>query len=197
MGAQNFRWGVRDGLGFSSLIGVEGSLPLVGIYAGFTADYLLSDKWSIGMDFTISEQGSFMSDDSADTFMTYTYDYLNVPLMAQYTLPLDNGQKLLFEAGVQLGIFLVANCEWEAPSILGDGYVSGEDFLDRDSFHPLEYGALLGVEWFLGDFSLEFRYTMGITQTHNGISQMINDYIYISIPDSRNSVAQLGMNYYF
>jgi hypothetical protein len=40
---------------------------------------------------------------------------------------------------------------------------------------------------------IETRYTMGITQTHNGISTTANGNVYISVPDNRNSTFMFAL----
>lgn len=195
--AQDFRWGLRDGVNVTSLIGIDNTTPRVGLYAGFVGAYSFNERWGLGVDITLSEQGAICNENSDGVTIDYNYNYLNVPLKAHYTLPIAANHSLRFEAGVQLGLFLTGHYEWIAPSVLGEGMVVGEGGFDRDAFHPAEFGLLVGVSWLLGDFALEARYSMGITQTHNGISNTLNGYYYISVLDNRNSVLQLGAAYYF
>lgn len=195
--AQHFEWGIRDGLSFSSLVGVEDSFPHVGLYAGFASNYFFNDTWGIGLDITLSEQGTFTYNGDTDVSMEYIYDYVNIPLMANYRIPLKNGSEIRIMAGAQLGVFLVGSYEYLVPSVLdgGNSLVEGSGFLDRDDFHPFDLGVTLGAQWRIIESPrvfLEARYTHGITQTHDGISNTLNGYYYISIPDNRNSVFQLG-----
>jgi hypothetical protein len=183
---------LRDGVSLSWLAGVENTLPLAGLYVGVTADYAFSDNWEVGVDATLAEQGVQCGANADGVTIAYSYDYLNIPVMARYSLPVGSNQRLTLSAGAQVGVFLIGSYEYTAPSVLGGEMVSGNGYLDSDSFHPLDFGAVAALEYSVGRTSVELRYTLGITQTHDGISNTLNGYYYISVPDNRNSVFQLG-----
>lgn len=201
--AQTISFGVRDGVSLSWLVGIDNTTPMPGLYAGFTGDCYFDERWGVGLDVTLSEQGVYCNENSDGVTIGYLLDYLNIPLVAHYTIPFaGDGRFLKFSAGIQAGIFLNATYEYYAPSVVGDELVSGKGYLDNDSFHPYDFGATVGFEWGIGAWgmgvaSVEVRYTLGITQTHNGISNTIADKYYISVPDNRNSVLQIGTVFRF
>ncbi|MBO7300768.1 MAG: PorT family protein [Tidjanibacter sp.] len=196
--AQNFEWGFRDGISFSSLIGIDNTLPLAELYVGIVGNYFFNDNWGFGVDFTLAEQGAYCMPNNDDVAINYQYTYLNIPLLGHYQFSLGNSQVVRFSAGVQLGMFLLGKAEYTAPSISDDGFVTGSEWLPSESFHPYDLGVSLGAQWFLwSDLAIEVRYTLGITQTHNGISTTLNDNYHISVPDNRNSVFQIGTAYLF
>lgn len=190
--AQSFKVGLRDGVSFSWLVGIDNTLPQASFYAGITSDLYFGERWGVGVDVTFAEQGALCKENNMGVVMDYSFRYLNVPLMVRYRLPIGAEQFLQFSAGAQVGVFLSAEYQYTAPSVLYEGVVSGGDKFDSDSFHPLDYGVVTAVEFGMGNTSIEVRYTLGITQTHNGISNTLNDYYYISVPDNRNSVLQIG-----
>ncbi len=190
--AQDFKVGLRDGMSLSWLVGIDDTLPQASFYAGITSDLYFGEKWGVGLDVTLSEQGALCNENSEGVITDYSFHYLNIPLMAHYRLPIGSELFLQFSAGGQAGIFLSANCDYTAPSVLGDGRVSGSERLDSDSFHPLDFGVVAAIEFGTGNTSVEVRYALGITQTHNGISNTLNGNYYISVPDNRNSVLQIG-----
>ncbi len=190
--AQTFQVGLRDGFSLSWLVGIDGTLPQASFYAGITGDYFLDERWGVGMDVTLSEQGALCKENGDGVAIDYSFHYLNIPLMARYRLPFGAEQFLQLSAGAQVGVFLMAGYEYTAPSVVGDGRVSGSGKFDRSSFHPLDFGVVAAIEFGLGNTSIEARYSLGITQTHNGISNTLNGYYYISVPDNRNSVLQIG-----
>lgn len=190
--AQTFRFGLRDGFSLSWLVGIDDTLPQASFYAGITGDCYFGDRLGVGLDVTLAEQGALCNENSEGVITDYSFHYLNIPLMAHYRLPIGAEQFLQFSAGGQVGIFLSASCDYTAPSVLGDGYVSGSERLDSDSFHPTDFGVVAAVEFGTGNTSIEVRYALGITQTHNGISNTLNGNYYISVPDNRNSVLQIG-----
>lgn len=196
--AQGFEWGFRDGVSFSSLVGIDNTLPLAEFYVGVVGNYFWNEKWGVGFDMTLAEQGACCMPNDNDVSIDYHYTYLNIPLLGHYQFSLNNGQLVRLSAGVQFGMFLLGAAEYTAPSITGDGYVTSKEWLPNESFHPYDLGVSVGAQWFLwSDLTVEVRYTLGITQTHNGISTTLNDYHYISVPDNRNSVFQIGTAYLF
>ncbi len=196
--AQHIEWGVRDGVGLSWLAGIDNTVPRDGFYAGIVGNYFFNDNWGLGGDITLSEQGVHCKPNSDNVTMEYHYTYLNIPLLGHYQLSLGGAHTLRFSAGVQMGLFLAGRYNYTAPSILGEGFVSGGEVMDKSSFHPADFGVSLGAQWLVGGFtSIEVRYTLGITQTHNGISTTLNDNYHISVPDNRNSVLQIGTTFLF
>lgn len=189
--AQTFRVGLRDGVSFSWLVGIDDTSPQVAFYAGITGDCFFSERWGVGLDVTLAEQGVRCNPNSDDVAIGYSFHYLNIPLMLHYRVPLGK-QYLQFSAGAQAGIFLTAGYDYTAPSVLGDGSANGDGRFDRTMFHPLDCGVVAAAEFGMGRTAIEVRYTLGITQTHNGISNTLNGNYYISVPDNRNSVLQIG-----
>lgn len=198
--AQEIEWGVRGGANVSKLVGIVDAMPKTALYLGFAEAYLFNESWGIYSDQTISAQGTRCLKDANGVEMEYNYNYLNIPLLGFYQIPLDlNGDKRLrLLAGVQLGVLLNASYDYTHPSVMGEGSVAGGGRFDRQSFHAIEVGVALGAQWFISpNAALELRYTLGITQTHNGISNTLNGYYYISVPDNRNSVVQIGTTFLF
>ena len=196
--AQGFEAGVRDGVSLSWLVGIDETQPLAGFYAGIATNIFWNEHWGIGVDATLSEQGVRCKPTSEGLTMSYHYDYLNIPLVLHYQLPLGSKQSLRFSAGVQVGLFMRARYEYTAPSITGEGSVMGRDWMSSESFHPMDFGATVGAQWFVDKkTSIDVRYTLGITQTHNGIATTMSGYYHISVPDNRNSVLQIGTTFLF
>lgn len=195
--AQAFRWGVKDGVTVSYLVGIDNTLPRVGFYVGAFAGYDFDNRWALKLEVNHSEQGASCRPNNDGITIDYNYNYLNIPLLAECGFELGGGHRLTLQAGAQAGIFLLGTYDYLAPSVLGDGKVVGGGRLNRADFHPVDFGVALGAEWSVGSYALEFRYTLGITQTHDGISNTLNGYYYISVPDNRNSVFQVGTKFYF
>lgn len=196
--AQGFELGVRDGIGLSWLVGIDNTLPQAGFYVGFVGNYFFDERLGVGVDVTLSEQGALCRKNSDGVTMDYSFNYLNIPILGQYHIDLTNDHSLRFMAGVQLGVFLWGTFEYTAPSITGTGVVNGIEQLNRNSFHPVDLGITAGAQWLVGKTTaIDVRYTLGITQTHNGISNTLNGYYYISVPDNRNSVLQIGTTILF
>lgn len=192
--ARSFEIGVRSGVGACSLIGLDNTSPHIGYYGGLTTSLFLSERWGVTLDVTLSEQGTRCNPNDDGVTIDYLYDYLNIPLLATYRLPIGDGSSLRLLAGPQLGLFMLGTYSYTLPSVLDEGTISGSGSLDKESFHPLDLGISIGAQWVLWgeQVLIEARYTLGINQTHNGVSNTLNDYYYISVPNNRNSVFQFG-----
>lgn len=190
--AQTFKVGLRDGLSLSWLAGIDDTMPLPSFYAGITGDCFFGERWGVGLDVTLAEQGTHCNENSQGVAIDYSFHYLNIPLLVHHRLPLGSEQHLRFSAGAQMGVFLMGGYDYTAPSVLDDGKVSGSGRFEREAFHPMDFGAVVAVEFGTDNTAIELRYTLGITQTHNGISNTLGGKYYISIPDNRNSVLQIG-----
>ncbi|MBQ1964628.1 MAG: PorT family protein [Tidjanibacter sp.] len=193
-GQRKFDFVFVEGLNFSQLIGVDNTKAKAGVYSGLDVTYHFNDNWGINAGFGYSQQGTTCINNELSTLMNYNYNYVNFPLMATYRLPKYN---LSFIGGLQLGWFSGASYDYTTPSILNPGeIVEGSGKFDSESFHPWELGATMGARWIFWPsmgIGIETRYTMGITQTHNGISTTANGNVYISVPDNRNSTFMFAL----
>ncbi len=185
---------VSGGLNMSSLIGIDNTSPKTGLYAGFGSAIYITKRFGLSVEVVYSEQGTHCNPNEMGVDFDYNYNYMNVPVTLCYRLPRWG---LTLFAGGQYGKLLDATYSYTAPSILEEGkYVAGYGEFDKSEFHPWDIGAILGFRWiFLPKYHLgvSARYVMGITQTHNGISDIANGHHYISVPDNRNSTIQLGL----
>lgn len=182
--------GSHIGSSVATLIGIEGATPRIGFTAGVSAALNFSPAWGIEMGFAVSDQGAKANIEKQQLQMTYTYNYMNVPLLLTYT---PGGGHWTIFGGAQLGLPLAASYHYSTPSITNpEEGVTGGGLIGLDEMHPTELGVSLGVRYWLSHlWGLEARYTCGITQTHNGISNLSTGHQYISVPDNRNSVLQL------
>ncbi|MBQ2248039.1 MAG: PorT family protein [Tidjanibacter sp.] len=196
--AQRFEWGVGGGANLSSLIGVEDTTPRLAPWVGVNVGYLLTERLVLGTEVAWSQQGTHCNPNEAGVAVDYNYNYVNIPLLIQWRLRVADTH-LRVMAGPQLGIFAGGNYSFTAPSVVGEGYVSGRHEFDGDSFHAADFGVVVGgrCELLKGRLMLDVRYAMGITQTHDGISNTMGGYYYISVPDNRNSVIRVGASVMF
>lgn len=186
---------VGDGVTLSTLAGLDSTVPKLGTYTSLGLNYRTLSAWGVELEVAYAEQGSVIVDGS--TRVTYAYNYLNIPLMATVEL----ADRLTLLGGVQAGWLVAANYQYRTPSVLDEGaWVEGGDALPREEFHPWDFGVTLGLRQMLVpsiDLVLDVRYTLGITQTHNGVATSIVGNPYISVPDNRNSVLRVGLSIAF
>lgn len=187
---QQIEFIINDGVNISSLVGVDDMSPKFGYFSEVGLGYKFNPTWGVELDVAWSAQGA--KSRIGDASYTYNYGYMNVPLLATYTLPKYN---LTILGGVQAGLFAVASYSFKY-KVDGEVLSGGKGGIDNSHFHPCDFGATIGVRWLASPqykIGFEARYTLGLTQTHNGISDSLADAPYISIPDNRNSVFRLGV----
>ena len=190
---QKFEVIINDGLNFSSLVGLDDSSSNVGIFSEIGVGYKFNDKLGVEVDVAWSEQGAMHS--IGNNLYTYSYNYLNFPLLGTFNLPKHN---LTIIAGVQAGCFLNAPYTYECLSESGDVILdSGKGYLESSKFRPWDFGATIGLRWLAVpelDLGFEVRYTRGLTPTHTGMATSTSNPSVI-IPNNRNSVFRVG--FYF
>lgn len=193
--AQGFTFGLRAGATVANLIGLEGTLPKAGLYAGPTVTYEFAPRWSIASEAVFSMQGARYKESDRNLKMWYDFNYINFPLMVTYRL---KGYDCTFMFGLQCGVVVWQKVSYLCPAISGDGMVAGGEHFARGKFYPVEGGVTAGVRYRPWDlFGVELRYTYGTTQIHKGLTYTMNGYYAISVPDNRNSVFQIGLYYEF
>ena len=131
--------------------------------------------------------------EGASTVTSTRLTYLDIPVLLKVA-PFP-GSGFSVEAGPMMGFCVGA--KMKNKTHLGDSTNTIKESV-RDNVNTVEFGVSLGAQWFFWeDFSIDVRYTLGITQTHNGISNTLGDYYHISVPDNRNSVFQIGTTWTF
>lgn len=180
------------GTNISTLVGVEGASFRVGYTSSMRLVIPFGQVWGTEVGIAIADQGAKFFDAEQGLQMTYTYNYINFPLVITYTPPYERWT--LF-GGAQMGLPVSARYDYTAPSITQAGeVVEGTGLIPMEQMHPVEFGATVGGRYMVAEhWGIEARYTYGITQTHNGISNTAFEHYYISIPDNRNSVMQFSI----
>lgn len=174
--AQNVTFGAKAGVNFATLNGddAEDADGRTSFHIGATAEFSLSDTFSIQPELLYSGQG-FTTKES-DTDITGKMDYINLPIMAKFYV----AEGLSLEVGPQIGFLLSAKAEGES-----DGTSASVDF--KDETKSVDFGANFGVGYKLDSgTNLGFRYNLGLTS----VAEEDSD-------DLKNSVLQLSVGYNF
>ena len=155
--AQEINWGVKGGVNLASLNAKEEPAPDFGYRIGLVAGGFVT--WRLGTHFDLqpealfSQQGASIGDDVTDA--TIELDSLVVPILARYKLR-PSGGGLVFFAGPSLGFSLRAKAVAE---------VGGEKTKTDigDNIESVDYGVVFGAGWETGPFSIDGRYTWGLS----------------------------------
>lgn len=138
----DYHYGVRGGIGMSTLRGFENNGLKLGITAGVYGQYMLQEKSSFEADFYYamggqqSEKWVESTDGKAKVYSTYRLHYLNLPIVYQYYFP----DILGLEAGLNFRYCFSGSLQTK----IGNGSWHSEDFSSAD-YNSFDMGLLLGI----------------------------------------------------
>ncbi|SHL71253.1 Outer membrane protein beta-barrel domain-containing protein [Chitinophaga jiangningensis] len=176
--AQNVNFGVKGGLNLAKMTQYDNNKVRASFNAGVYANFAITKEWAFQPELLYSGQGTKLESGTILGIplkdVTIATDYLNIPLMVQYSI----APSFFVEAGPQVGFLLAAKTK------VGDN--TNKDY--KDIMTTADFGLGLGFGYKL-DNGLGFsgRYNFGLTNIYN-------DDVNI---DSKNSVAQIGLFYSF
>jgi hypothetical protein len=116
-----------------------------------------------------SQQGAKGTESGTD--FTQTADYINIPVLAKYSLPVG----VFFETGPQIGFLMSAKVK-----------AGGQSESDKDSFKSTDFSWAIGAGYVIPDVNLgvDVRYNLGLSKIAEGGT-------------SKNGVFQVGVFYLF
>lgn len=174
--AQNVKFGIKGGLNISKLTAFDESKTLAGFNAGGFINIGLNKSWAIQPEVVYSAQGTKLN---SSVFFglghipsTVKLNYVNVPVMVQYTI----AEAFYVEAGPQLGI--LASAKYRVNNNTTDV---------KDDMKSIDFGLGFGCGYtFDMGLGVNARYNFGLTNVFD--SDNFNH---------KNSVAQIGLSYKF
>ncbi|RAJ83506.1 outer membrane protein with beta-barrel domain [Chitinophaga dinghuensis] len=172
--AQSIHFGLKGGLNIDKMTNTDNAKTQAGFHVGGFVNIGLTKEWAIQPELLYSGQGVKKDNPSPFADVTLKTDYLNIPVMIQYSIV----PSFYLEAGPQVGILVGAKQKIGSNSKDVKNQLSGADF-------GLGFGC--GYKFDCG-FGVSGRYMFGITNAVN------SDY---SNSTSKNSVAQVGVFYQF
>ncbi len=172
--AQNIHFGLKGGLNINKMTNMDYAKTQAGFHVGGFVNIGLTEEWAIQPELLYSGQGVKRDVPSPFADITLKTDYINIPVMVQYSIV----PSFYLEAGPQVGILVGAKEKVGSNSKDVKSKLSGADF-------GLGFGC--GYKFDCG-FGVSGRYVFGLS---NAIT---NDYINST---SKNSVAQIGVFYQF
>ncbi|MBC9930225.1 porin family protein [Chitinophaga qingshengii] len=174
--AQTVKFGVKGGLNLAKLTNESSAKTRASFYAGGLVNIALDENWAIQPELLYSGQGTKMKDSFLGglitTQSTVKLDYINIPLMVQYSIV----PAFYLEAGPQLGILASAKAK------------AGKNTVDiKDNMKTVDFGIGVG-------FGYKFDMGLGVSGRYNfGLTNIYDNSRYTS----KNSVAQIGLFYMF
>ena len=165
-------WSVTPKVGFNlaTITDVEDAGMKFGVVTGADLTYQLQEKFAITAGAFYSMQGARDKHDGLTR--TWKFDYINVPVLANYyVIP-----GLAIKAGIQPGFNLSHKYKTESN---GNSHES-----DLEKFKSLDISIPIGASYEFSDFIIDARYNFGLTKLRD-----ITDY------SSKNSVIQFTVGY--
>lgn len=183
-----FKMGAKVGANMSNLSNIKFDDTKVqsrfGLTAGVFAEYALSEKFALSADVLYSQQGNVLKAKEGNDKMTNKYDYLNIPVLANYYV-FDG---FAVKAGLQPGMLLSAKSKYTGST---DGEYDGTTDLKKEkAVETFDLAIPVGVSYEL-PMGLQFdaRYALGMLKTNK-----IKD---DGEKDSKNGVFSLTVGYKF
>ncbi|PRY04625.1 outer membrane protein with beta-barrel domain [Pontibacter ummariensis] len=141
--APNGGIGIKGGVSFANAYGSDkdkwgDASGLTTFHAGIYAQFSFGEFFSLQPELLYSRKG-FERNDS-----TFRFDYLEVPLLAVFSITNNFSVHL----GPQAGIMVAAN--------------QGEKEVALEPYNTFDYGFAAGLEGYIGHFRLGTRYSMGL-----------------------------------
>ena len=192
--AQDVTFGAKAGLNFASLDITDSNIDgRTSFHLGITAEFEMSDTFSIQSELLYSAQGA--TEDAGETIGTTVYNddykfklnYLQIPVMAKFYV----SEGLSLEVGPQIGFLLSADVENDY-STIDNGTVldSGSIEVDyKDFMKSVDFGLNFGLGYKL-DSGLNFglRYNLGLNDVYD---------VDGSNAEIKHSVLQLSVGFNF
>lgn len=147
----------------------DGAEMKVGYYGGVYGRYHFAKTMAVQAEVLYSAQGSKIEQNGDD--VKYNFDYINVPVMFQYHLPLG----LYLETGPQIGFLTKAERKWKDAKL---------DY--KDITRKTDFSWVAGAGFRITDeLGVNARYNFGITDIND--TEMGGT--------ARNNVIQLGISW--
>ena len=185
------QFGVKAGLNVSDISnGASGTdmKAKTGIYAGVTANFPISEEFSIqpeliynqmGAKTNLYDFGSIIGNVSTTTKL----DYLSLPVMLQYNLP----SNIYLELGPEFSYMV------SAKQSLSSSIITPSTDINMDYLNRLNVGAGFGAGYhFNKNIGINARYTLGLSGL--GKNGNVTDYF---LDSAKNNNLQVGLNLKF
>ncbi|NLR63536.1 PorT family protein [Chitinophaga varians] len=174
--AQTVKFGVKGGLNLAKITNESSAKTRASFYAGGLVNIALDQNWAIQPELLYSGQGAKLKSSYLGGLITtegtLKTDYINIPVMVQYSIV----PAFYLEAGPQLGILAGAKVKGGNVSV---------DIKDQMKTVDFGIGVGFGYKFDMG-LGVSGRYNFGLTNIYDSDKTT-----------NKNSVAQIGLFYMF
>jgi hypothetical protein len=168
------------------------NFPKAGFNGGLLLSIPLSKKFSLQPEAVYSTQGADGKPTvaySVSATEVYKFNYVNIPLLLKYKLPLG----IFLETGPQLGLLVKADID---ESVVGT--YTTTHYSVKNQYKSTDIAWVLGAGY-LSPFNVGFdiRYNLGLTDFSNSAPTPGMQQLPIENGSIKNSVVQIGIFYVF
>ena len=193
--AQDITFGAKAGINIANLDVTDANIDSrTSLHLGITAEFEISDTFSIQPELLYSAQGATESDTYEDSFIRevseyeWKLNYIQIPIMAKFYV----SEGLSLEAGPQIGFLASAEVDSDSTetSLFDGSSVSTSSTVDaKEIVKSVDFGLNFGLGYKL-DSGLNFalRYNLGLSNIYD-VSE--------STVKIKNRVFQLSVGYTF
>lgn len=174
--AQGLDFGIKAGLNYANVSGIEDFNQRQGISAGLFAGARLGDKLGFQIDALYSQQGAEVDQSISQVISEFNLDYISIPIVLKYYLT----ENVNIHAGPQLGILLN-----EETSVFNQT-ISAVEANTADWLGTIG----VGLDLPLG-LRAEARYSFGLSRVNGSVS--VPDFDNLS--NSRTQMTTLSIGY--
>lgn len=174
--AQGLDFGIKAGLNYANVSGIENFNQRQGISAGLFAGARLGDKLGFQIDALYSQQGAEVDQSISQVISEFNLDYISIPIVLKYYLT----ENVNIHAGPQLGILLN-----EETSVFNQT-ISAVEANTADWLGTIG----VGLDLPLG-LRAEARYSFGLSRVNGSVSLPDFD----DLSNSRTQMTTLSIGY--
>jgi len=159
-------YGLKAGLNLANLGGDDAEYTDVdkkmrmGFTVGGFVTYSINEMFAIQPEVLYTQKGAKYEDPDDDFKETDKYEYLEIPVLAKFTIPTEGNISPNLFVGPALGILMSAKWDWEW------GDESGSEDMKDDS-KSTDFGLVFGAGVDIGmphsAITIDGRYTLGLT----------------------------------
>ncbi len=190
--AQQSSFGIKAGMNISRISGpdaIDSADPLLGVHAGVTMRFFLSNSLVIQPELLFTQKGYryTSNSDGVETKTINSIDYVELPVLAKFNIAFSD-----FQIQPYGGLFAAYNVYSKEKQTISSEGTSTTNLVDiSDQINKLGYGFLVGADVaFLEKYTLGARYDFGLSEIFkNGTPEAGSDV--------KNGVFMLSLGYLF
>ncbi len=187
--AEGMIFGVKGGLNLANISGddAEGNAMKIAFGGGVWLNYAITEAFSVQPELMYMIKGCDSEEEDGGTLK---FQYVDIDLLARYTIPMEGKFAPYFFAGPYISMLMSADAE------MGDDSADIKDYMES-----MDYGAMIGVggEYKLeqGCITFDARYALGLAKLAKDDEASLEFFEMEEAPDFKNTGIMVMVGYGF